>query len=125
MIILNHAEAEYVLGLSPIDTHGASALEPAPLPSNEYVLPEDVLADPANDDVQPFLSGQPVREILPEENWDFGTPEEPDEAAIAAYNAAKLTWSEPTDERATLGRASRLLEKYGARTAITRRIRAA
>jgi hypothetical protein len=117
MIILNKAEAEYVLGLSPIDTHGASALEPAPLPSNEYILPEDVLADPTNVDVAPFLAGQPVREILPEENWDFGTMEDPDEVAIAAYNAARLTWSEPTDERATLGRASRLLEKYGTRAA--------
>jgi hypothetical protein len=117
MIVLNKAEAEYVLGLSPVTVHGASALEPAPLPSNEYILPEEVMADPANADVVTFLSSQPVREILPEENWNFGTIEDPDELSIAAYNAAKLTWSEPTDERATLGRASRLLEKYGARAA--------
>ena len=121
MIVLNRAEAEYVLGLSPVTVHGASALEPAPLPSNEYILPEDVLADPTNVDVQAFLAGQPTREILPEENWDFGPIDDPDEAAIAAYNAAKLTWSEPTDERATLGRAARLLEKFGARA--TRRIK--
>ena len=77
-------------------------------------------ADPANVDVEPFLTGQPTRDILPEEEWNFGTEEDPDEVALAAYEAARLTWSEPTDERATLERASRLLEKYGARA--TRRI---
>jgi hypothetical protein len=117
MIILNRAEAEYVLGLSPVTAHGASALEPAPLPAGEYLLPEDVMADPANVDVEPFLASQPTREILPEENWNFGTEEDPDEAALAAYEAARLVWSEPVDERATTARASRLLEKFGARAA--------
>ena len=108
MIILNRAEAEYVLGLSPVTEYGASAIEPAPLPSLEYILPEDVLADPANVDVEPFLATLPVRDILPEENWDFGTLEDPDEAGLAAYEAARLTWSEPVDERASVQRASRV-----------------
>jgi hypothetical protein len=109
MILLTREEAEYVLGLSPITVHGASALEPAPLMDGSYVLPEDVLDDPSNVDVEPFLStkvvpGDPDPALL----WDFGTPDDPNEHDIIAYNAMKLTWSEPVDERASVQRASRV-----------------
>jgi hypothetical protein len=104
MIIMTLDEAEYVLGPSPTVEH--SALEPAPLPSGEYVLPEEVIPDPANADVKQFLEGLPVREVLPEENWDFGTPEDPDEEAQADYVAAKLTWSETMTARGTPERAA-------------------
>jgi hypothetical protein len=106
MIILTRSEAEYVLGVSP--THGYAALEPVPLPSGEYILPEDVLADPANTDVKNFLNTLPKREITPEESWDFGTLEDPDETARAAYDAARLVWHEPTDVRLSPARASRV-----------------
>ena len=104
MIILTRAEAEYVLGPSPTVEH--SALEPAPLPSGEYVLPEEVILDPANEDVHDFLDPLPTRDITPEENWDFGPIDDPDEEAQAAYNDAKLTWSETMTTRATPERAA-------------------
>jgi hypothetical protein len=99
MILLTREEAESVLGPSP--TAPESALEPAPLMDGSYVLPEDVLDDPANDDVYDFL----VDHVVPGEPdpalvWDFGTPDDPNEHDILAYNAAKLTWSEGGAQRA-------------------------
>jgi hypothetical protein len=84
-------------------------LEPAPLKDGSYVLPEDVLDDEANVDVHDFL----VDHIVPgdptsEQTWDFGTMEEPNQVEIDAYNAAKLTWSEPQSERASEARSAAL-----------------
>jgi hypothetical protein len=76
MILLTREEAEAVLGPSP--TAPESALEPAPLMDGTYVLPEDVIADPANADVEAFLTdhvvpGDPDPALV----WDFGTPDNP------------------------------------------------
>jgi hypothetical protein len=99
MILLTREEAESVLGPSP--SHPASALEPAPLMDGTYVLPEDVLDDPANADVVGFLSGKVVPgDPDPALIWDFGTMEDPNEHDIIAYNAMKLTWSEGGAQRA-------------------------
>ena len=99
MILLTRAEAENVLGPSPTTPH--SALEPAPLKDGNYVLPEDVLDDPANADVAAFLSTKIVPgDPTPEQSWDFGTMEEPNQAEIDAYNAARLSWSEGEKWRA-------------------------
>jgi len=91
MIVLTREEAETVLGPSPIQPD--SALEPVPLKDGTYVLPEDVLDDPANADVAAFLTdhivpGDPDQELI------FGE-EEGD-----AYQAAALTWSEGGAQRA-------------------------
>ena len=103
MISLTREEAEYVLGVSP--THSYSALEPAPLKGGGYWLPEDVMDDPSNADLVDFLVDHVVPgEPLPEQTWDFGTPEEPNQEDIDAYNAAKLTWSEPASERGSVER---------------------
>jgi hypothetical protein len=103
MISLNRADAEYVLGVSP--THSYSALEPAPLKDGSYWLPEDVITDPANVDLMDFLADRTIPgEPTPEQTWDFGTPEVPNQEDIDAYNAAKLTWSEPVTERGTTAR---------------------
>ena len=88
MILLTREEAETVLGPSP--TAPESALEPAPLMDGTYVLPEDVLDDPANADVYDFLvdhvvPGDPDPALV----WDFGTPDNPNEHDIIAYNAAE------------------------------------
>jgi hypothetical protein len=103
MIVLNRAEAEYVLGLSP--THPESALEPAPLMDGSYVLPDDVLDDEANADVVDYLTDRVVPgDPDPALVWDFGPPDDPDQEAIDLYNSLKLTWSEPQTERASPAR---------------------
>jgi hypothetical protein len=98
MILLTREEAEAVLGPSP--TAPESALEPAPLMDGTYVLPEDVIADPANADVEAFLTdhvvpGDPDPALV----WDFGTPDNPNEHDIIAYNQMKLVWSEGGAQR--------------------------
>jgi hypothetical protein len=99
MISLTRADAESVLGPSP--THPHSALEPAPLKDGSYVLPEDVLDDEANADVHDFLADKVIPgDPTPEQTWDFGTMEEPNQPEVDAYNAAKLTWSEGGAQRA-------------------------
>jgi hypothetical protein len=100
MISLTREEAEYVLGKSP--SHEHHALEPVPLKDGTYVLPEDVLDGEENADVYDFL----VNHVVPGDppangGWDFGTMEMPNQAELDAYNAAKLTWSDPTEQRAT------------------------
>lgn len=105
MINLTKENAEYVLGVSP--THPHNALEPAPLMDGTYVLPEEVLDDPANADIHDFLAGYVVPgDPDPALIWDFGTPEDPNEHDIIAYNAMKLTWSEPNSVRGSAERAA-------------------
>jgi hypothetical protein len=112
MISLTRSEAEYVLGVSP--THEHSALEPAPLKDGTYVLPEDILDDEANADVHDFLVDHVVPgDPAPEQVWDFGTMEEPNQIEIDAYNAAKLTWSETTSSRASPDRQAEVIAKHG------------
>jgi len=94
MIVLTREEAETILGPSP--THPQSALEPVPLRDGTYVLPDDVVDDPANADVEVFLVDHMV-DGEPEEDMLFDM-ENPDDAA--AYEAAKLTWSEGGQQRA-------------------------
>jgi len=99
MIVLTREEAETVLGPSP--SHPHSALEPAPLMDGTYVLPDETIEDPANADVSGFLAehwteGNPDPALV----WDFGTPADPNEHDIIAYNQMKLTWSEGGQQRA-------------------------
>lgn len=71
MIILTEPQAEQVAG----PTSDGSELRPMPLANGTtYVLPPEVLADPAHAEHHAFLSTLPVRDILPEE-WPQPTIE--------------------------------------------------
>lgn len=63
MIILTPDQADLVRGVSPISPW--AALDPVPLKDGTFILPEDVLADPAHADVADFLGGLPTGDIDP------------------------------------------------------------
>lgn len=102
MIILTAEDAAKVTGTSP--THPWAALEPVPLADGNYILPEDVLYDPAHADVAPFLATMPIEDVAKEQEFNLGTIDQPgDPADKIAYEAAKLDYAEkgerqPIDE---------------------------
>lgn len=122
MISLTLEEALYVLGLSPVaqDTHGLCALEPVPLKGGGYWMPEDVLDHPANEDVYDYLVDKVIPGgPTPEQEWNFGTLEEPNQAEIDAYNAVNLSYTAPETERGSeerVGEAMALMAKMGLTT---------
>lgn len=64
MIILTASQAIQVSG----ETSEGSELRPVPLADGvTFVLPVEVLADPAHADWHAFLSSLPQRDVLPEE----------------------------------------------------------
>jgi len=119
MISLTLDEALYVLGLSPVaqDTHGLCALEPVPLKGGGYWMPEDVLDHPATQDVYDYLVDKVIPGgPTPEQTWDFGTLEAPNQAEIDAYNAASMSYTAPETERGSedrVGEATALMLKMG------------
>jgi hypothetical protein len=65
-------------------------------------MPEDVLDHPATQDVYDFLvdkvvPGQPT----PEQEWDFGTIEAPNQAEIDLYNSMRISYTAPDSVRGT------------------------
>ena len=61
MIVLTAEEAEKIKGRSPKD--GGCALDPVPLKDGRFMLGEEVLDDPAHDDVRELLSSLPRSDI--------------------------------------------------------------
>lgn len=72
MIVLTAGEAEKVRGRSPKDE--GQALDPVPLKDGRFMLAEDVLDDPAHDDVRGFLAMLPRAAL--EELPAFGPDDE-------------------------------------------------
>lgn len=92
MIVLTPDEADKVRGLSPQKAgHG---LAPVPLKDGRFMLPEDVLSDPAHADARDFLAALPVAplEKLPVyTDADIAISPEPAEVTkLAARGAIKL-----------------------------------
>lgn len=65
MIILNADDAGLVRGISPIDN--GCALSPFALRDGSYILPVEVIDDPAHADVKVLLSGLPTRSVAASE----------------------------------------------------------
>ena len=57
MIVLTAEEAEKIKGRSPRDS--GHAILPVPLTDGRFILGEEVLDDPAHDDVRDFLAAMP------------------------------------------------------------------
>ncbi len=93
MIILTAADAAKVLGRSP-PPYDYAALEPFPLKDGTYMLPEEVLLDPAHADVRDFLAALPTKTPAKAEQFDLGAVDKPvDPAEKQAYDAAKLDYA--------------------------------
>jgi hypothetical protein len=58
MFQLSQTDAAKVRGISPTNTH--AALDPNPLKDSTYIVPEDVVADPAHGDIKTFLLSKPT-----------------------------------------------------------------
>lgn len=65
MIILTAEQASLVRG--PSAGNPRMELEPLPLLDGTFILPEDVLTDPAHEAHHAFLSGLPTRDVSPPE----------------------------------------------------------
>lgn len=75
VLVLDPPEAEKVRGRSPKD--GGCALDPVPLKDGRFMLGEEVLDDPAHEDVRDFLAAMPREplEKLPSYTEDDAAPE--------------------------------------------------
>lgn len=90
MIILTAAQASKVRGISPID--GCSALDPIPLKDGTFALPDEVIDDPAHEDVQALLQSCPKGLVLKANTYNSAQPGDTAVAAKAkmAADAAAL-----------------------------------
>lgn len=84
MIILTAAQANRMRGRSALRSY--AALYPWPLKDGTFMLPEEVLTDPAHADLRPFLLTLPTAAVDPSNMYDGIT----DAAAFAALNLPPL-----------------------------------
>jgi hypothetical protein len=90
MIVLTAEEAEKIKGRSPRDS--GRAILPVPLTDGRFMLGEEVLDDPAHDDVRDFLAAMP-REPLEKLPIYTEADAAPEAVEVAALTERTLTQS--------------------------------